>query len=51
MTVGEVSRMLSVSKHTVRHWVDSGRIRVQEVRRIPVSEVERLLEELGGPPK
>jgi excisionase family DNA binding protein len=51
MTFREASRQLYVSESTVRHWVDSGRIRHREVRRIPVSDVERLLEERGGPPE
>jgi hypothetical protein len=48
----EAALMLYVSQSTVRHWMDSGRIRYREKRRIPMSEVERLRNNgHGGPEK
>jgi excisionase family DNA binding protein len=40
--VTEAARLLFVSESTVRHWVETGRIRSRQQTRIPASEVERL---------
>lgn len=50
VAVHEAALMLYVSQATVHHWMDAGRIKYWERRRIPVAEVERRRRDLDQLP-